>query len=136
MNINRSNTTDYHYNLYVDYINQLDEVLIKYSHQTGISIQYWHIIIELSKNFDNLNLMNSYKHFVYDVYNFIPTINMTPLTYQIGYDGQMQGTTNKSTGSFSMYLISDPLPGDMIRFYSPMKSPITKNSSELLMLDI
>jgi hypothetical protein len=44
---------------------------------------------------------------------------MTPLTYQINYNQQNQGTSNIATGSFTMYLIDKPLPGDLIRFYSP-----------------
>jgi hypothetical protein len=117
--ITRADATDYQYNLYVNYLDQLNDALIKYAKQTGISIQYWHIIVDLSMNYNDLNIQKSYKHYVYDIYNFVPTINMTPLTYQIQYNQNNQGTSNVATGSFTMYLIDKPLPGDLIRFYSP-----------------
>jgi hypothetical protein len=111
------NTTDYQYQIYADYLEQVDGILTKYGQQTGLSIEYWHIKVDESKNFDDLKMQNSYKHFVYDLYHFVPTINMTPLTYQIGYNQQQQGTSNVATGSFSMYLLDQPLPGDIFRFY-------------------
>jgi hypothetical protein len=114
----RLTLTDYQYNLYNDYLTQLDEMLIKYGKQTGMSIQYWHIRVDDSMNYDDLKIQNSYRHYVYDIYHFVPTINMTPLTYQIGYNPQYQGTSNVGTGSFSMYLIDKPLPGDLFKFYS------------------
>ena len=112
-----SQITDYQYSLYRDYLEQLDGIMTKYGQQTGLSIEYWHIKVDESKNFDDLKIQNSYKHYVYDLYHFIPTINMTPLTYQMGYDPQYQGTSNIATGSFSMYLVEAPLPGDIFRFY-------------------
>ncbi len=112
-----SQITDYQYSLYRDYLEQLDGIMTKYGQQTGLGIEYWHIKVDESKNFDDLKIQNSYKHYVYDLYHFIPTINMTPLTYQMGYDPQYQGTSNIATGSFSMYLVEAPLPGDIFRFY-------------------
>jgi len=116
----KKNLTDYQYSLYKDYLEQTAGILTKYGNQSGLSIEYWHIKVDLSKNFDSLDdtkLQHSYKHFVYDLFHFIPTINMTPLTYQVGYDGQAQGTSNIASGSFSMFLIEQPLPGDIFRFY-------------------
>jgi len=113
----KTNLTDYQYKLYGDYLDQLDGIMTKYGQQTGLSIEYWHIKVDLSLNYDDLKIQNSYKHYVYDLYHFLPTINMTPLTYGIGYDPQKQGTSNTASGSFSMYLIDQPLPGDMFRFY-------------------
>lgn len=116
----RKNLTDYQYGLYKDYLEQTAEILTKYGNQSGLSIEYWHIKVDLSKNYDGLEetkLQNAYKHYVYDLFHFIPTINMTPLTYQIGYDPQKQGTSNIASGSFSMFLIDKPLPGDIFRFY-------------------
>ncbi len=122
MDATRLSTVDYQYSLYNEYLDQVDEILIKYGKSTGLAIQYWHIRIDESLNYDgigsgDLRMQNSYKHYVYDILHFIPTIDMTPVTYQIGYDGQQQGTSNVGTGSFSMYLIDKPLPGDMFRFY-------------------
>jgi len=108
---------DYQYSLYRDYLEQLDGILTKYGQQTGLSIEYWHIRVDESKNYDDLKMQNSYKHYVYDLYHFVPTINMTPLTYQIGYNPQYQGTSNIASGSFSMFLLDKPLPGDLFRFY-------------------
>ena len=121
-NIGRTTSADYQYDLYNEYLDQVDEILIKYGKLTGMAIQYWHIRVDESKNYDgiesgDLRIQNSYKHFVYDILHFIPTIDMTPVTYQIGYDQQYQGTSNTGTGSFSLYLIDSPLPGDMFRFY-------------------
>lgn len=122
MQANKTNLTDYQYKLYSDYLDQLDGILTKYGQQTGLSIEYWHIRVDLSKNYDgidsdNIKMQNSFKHYVYDLYHFLPTINMTPLTYQIGYDQQRQGTSNTASGSFSIYLLEKPLPGDLFRFY-------------------
>jgi len=117
-NINLANLTDYQYKLYSDYLDQLDDILIRRGQQTGLSIEYWHIRVDLSKNFDEeLRMQNSYKHFVYDLYHFLPTINASPLVYQIAYNPQQQGTTNLATGNFSIYLLEQPLPGDIFRFY-------------------
>jgi len=116
----KKNLTDYQYNLYADYLEQTAGILTKYGNQSGLSIEYWHIRVDMSKNFDGLDdtrMQNAYKDFVYDLYHFIPTINMTPLTYQVGYDQQRQGTSNVASGSFSMFLIDKPLPGDIFRFY-------------------
>lgn len=113
----RSTLTDYQYSLYKDYLEQVDGIMTKYGQQTGLSIEYWHIKADLSQNSDDLKIQNSFKHYVYDLYHFLPTINMTSLTYQIGYDQTKQGTSNTASGSFSMYLIESPLPGDMFRFY-------------------
>jgi len=114
----KANLTDYQYKLYSDYLEQLDGIMTKYGQQTGLSIEYWHIKVDLSLNYDDeLKIQNSYKHYVYDLYHFLPTINMTPLTYQLGYDPQKQGTSNTASGSFSIYLLEQPLPGDMFRFY-------------------
>jgi hypothetical protein len=114
---NQSTTTDYQYGLYKDYLEQLDGIMVKYGQQSGLSIEYWHIKADLSQNSDDLKIQNANKHYVYDLYHFLPTINMTPLTYQIGYDQTKQGTSNTASGSFSMYLLEAPLPGDMFRFY-------------------
>lgn len=111
------NITDYQYSLYEEYLDQVDGILTKYGQQTGLSIEYWHIKVDESMNYDDLKVQHSFKHYVYDLYHFVPTINMTPLTYQIGYDQQRQGTSNVATGSFSMYLLDQPLPGDVFRFY-------------------
>ena len=112
-----SQLADYQYSLYRDYLEQLDGILTKYGQQTGLSIEYWHIRVDESMNYDDLRMQNSYKHYVYDLYHFVPTINMTSLTYQIGYNPQYQGTSNIASGSFSMYLLDKPLPGDIFRFY-------------------
>jgi len=118
MGVDLANIVDYQYKLYSDYLDQVDDVLIRRGQYSGLSIEYWHIRVDLSKNFDEiLRMQNSYKHFVYDLYHFIPTINATPLTYQIGFQQQSQGTTNQAVGTFSLYLIDDPLPGDLFRFY-------------------
>ncbi len=63
-------------------------------------------------------MQNSYKHYVYDILHFVPTISMTTVTYMIGYDASQQGTSNTGTGSFSMYLLDKPLPGDLFKFYT------------------
>ncbi len=111
------NTTDYQYQLYSDYLDQVNGILTKYGQQTGLSIEYWHIRVDESLNHDDSKIQNSYKHYVYDLYHFVPTINMTPLTYQIGHNPTQQGTSNLATGSFSLYLLDQPLPGDLFRFY-------------------
>jgi len=116
-NINRANLTDYQYDLYENYLDQLDDIMIKRGQSTGLAIEYWHIKVDLSKNFDDNRMQNSYKHYVYDLFHFLPTINATPITYQIGQNPQAQGTSNVATGSFSLYLLEQPLPGDLFRFY-------------------
>lgn len=116
-NINRANLTEYQYDLYANYLDQIDDILIKRGQSTGLAIEYWHIKVDLSKNYDDNRMQNSYKHYVYDLYHFVPTINASPLTYQIGYNQQAQGTSNVATGNFSLYLLEQPLPGDLFRFY-------------------
>ncbi len=121
MNASRLTSTDYQYNMYNEYLDQLDGILMKYGQQSGLSIQYWHIRVDLSLNYDGLNdikMQNSYKHYVYDILHFVPTISMTTVTYMIGYDASQQGTSNTGTGSFSMYLLDKPLPGDLFKFYT------------------
>ncbi len=117
----RLTATDYQYDLYNEYLDQMDQILIKYGQQSGLSIQYWHIRVDLSLNYDgidNVRMQNSYKHYVYDILHFIPTIDMTPITYTVGYDTSQQGTSNTGTGSFNMYLLDKPLPGDLFKFYT------------------
>jgi len=123
LQVNKTNLADYQYKLYSDYLNQLDGILTKYGQQTGLSIEYWHIRVDLSKNYDgvdsgdNVKMQNSFKHYIYDLYHFLPTINTTPLNYQIGFDQQRQGTSNVAIGSLSIYLLDKPLPGDLFRYY-------------------
>ncbi len=114
----RLTSTDYQYDIYNEYLDQMDQILIKYGQQSGLSIQYWHIRVDLSLNYDDIKMQNSYKHYVYDILHFVPTIDMTPVTYTIGYDQSQQGTSNVGTGSFSMYLLDKPLPGDLFKFYT------------------
>ncbi len=114
---NRQTLTDYQYNIYNDYLDQLDDMLIKYGKITGLPIQYWHIRVDLSKNYDDQNIQNAYKHFVYDLFHFVPTMNATPVTYQIGFNQPYQGTSNVGTGSLTMYVLDEPLPGDLFRYY-------------------
>lgn len=118
MDANRLTGTDYQYNLYNEYLDQMDGILNKYGQQTGLSIQYWHIRVDLSMNYDDLKMQNSYKHYVYDILHFVPTINMTPITYTIGFDASQQGTSNVGMGSFNLYLVDKPLPGDLFKFYT------------------
>ena len=118
MRISPMNTTDYQYNLYNDYLEQLDANLIEYSNQNSMSIQYWHIIVNESKNHNAVQMQNSYKNYVFDIYHFVPTLEMSPLTYQIGYTQAHDGTSNVATGNMTLYLIDKPLPGDMFTFYS------------------
>ncbi len=113
----RATLPDYQYNMYNDYLDQLDDILIKYGKISGMPIQYWHIRVDLSLNYDDLKIQNAYKHYVYDLFHFIPTINATPITYQIGYNQPYQGTSNVGTGSLSIYLLHQPLPGDLFRYY-------------------
>jgi len=116
-NATRANLPDYQYNLYNDYLDQLGDILIKYGQANSMPVQYWHIRVDLSKNFDDLKIQNAYKHYVYDLFHFIPTINATPINYQIGYNQPYQGTSNVGSGSLSMYLLHQPLPGDLFRYY-------------------
>lgn len=110
--------TDYQYNLYDDYLSQLDENLIKYSNQNSMSIKYWHIMVQESMNHNEVQIQHSYKNYVFDIYNFVPTLEMSPLTYSIGYGQTHDGTSNVATGNFTMFLIEKPLPGDLFQFYS------------------
>jgi len=116
-NITRAALTDYQYNLYDDYLTQLDDIMIKRGQASGLSIEYWHIKVDESKNYDDNKIMNSYSNYVYDLFHFVPTINASPVNYQIGYNPQQQGTSNIGTGNFSLYLIHQPLPGDLFRYY-------------------
>ena len=118
MKINQSNLTDYQYGLYDDYLSQLDDNLILYSNQNSMSIQYWNIKVQESFNTNDLNFQNSYKNFTYDIYHFMPTLEMSPLTYQINYETQHSGTSNIATGSMTIFLLDKPLPGDLFTFYS------------------
>jgi len=118
MKINQSNLTDYQYGLYDDYLSQLDDNLILYSNQNSMSIQYWNIVVQESFNTNDLSFQNSYKKFTYDIYHFMPTLEMSPLTYQINYETQHSGTSNIATGSMTIFLLDKPLPGDLFTFYS------------------
>jgi len=118
MKINQSNLTDYQYGLYNDYLSQLDDNLILYSNQNSMSIKYWNIKVQESFNTNDLNFQNSYKNFTYDIYHFMPTLEMSPLTYQINYETQHSGTSNIATGSMTIFLLDKPLPGDLFTFYS------------------
>ncbi len=40
MNASRLTSTDYQYNMYNEYLDQLDGILMKYGQQSGLSIQY------------------------------------------------------------------------------------------------
>lgn len=111
--------SDYQYNLYDDYLTQLDDNLIKYSNQNSMSIKYWHIKVQDSLNHNDVQIQHSYKNFIFDIYHFVPTLEMSPLTYSIGYGQTHDGTSNVGTGNFTMFLIDKPLPGDLFQFYAP-----------------
>lgn len=117
-NVNRMSTTEYQYQLYNNYMDKLDENMIKYGQQNSMSIQYWHIKVNDSKNWNESNMHSNYKDFVYDIFHFVPTMEMSPLTYQIGHSINHRGTSNIATGTFTMYLVQQPLPGDLFKFYS------------------
>lgn len=113
----RITETDYQYNIYNNYMEQLDEIMLKYSFKNSMPIQFWHIRADISLNHDLNNIQNAYKDYIYDIYHFLPTLEMSPLTYQIGPD-ETGYLKNVAQGSFMIYLIDKPLPGDLFKFYN------------------
>lgn len=117
MEIEHYKSTEYMYNLSNDYLNQVDKAMLNYGVTNSLSIKYMHIIVQESKNINDM-LHQNYNNFVYDIYHMVPTRDIQQLNYSINFDPQHQGTSNVGTGSMSLFLINEPLPGDLFTFYN------------------
>jgi len=113
------NIDEYGYSVYNEYVNRYSENALKYGNRKGLSVRYYHINLESSENYsDDIGIQLSAKQFAYDLYDFIPLIDATPPTQQIYYDQNEQGTSYVSTFTCTIINVKNPLPGDLLHYYT------------------
>jgi len=117
--ISPKNLDDYGYQIYNEYVNRYSENAIKYGQRKGLSIRYFHINIDESESFDpETALQLSYSKYKWDLYEFLPVIDMSPPTTQVYYDDNEQGTSYVTTFTLTIANLKNPLPGDIFHFYT------------------
>lgn len=117
--LSKKNIDNYGYSLYNEYVDRFAENALKYANRRGLSIRYYKINMEESSGEyeEEIALQLSYKKFVYDIYNFVPVVDMSPPTTQIYYDQNERGTSYVTTFTMTITNIKNPLPGDLFHFY-------------------
>ena len=115
---NNLNIAQMGYNLYDEYLDRYYENAVNFAKQKGLPMRYFHIRPDKSINYDpETKIQITSKQFMYDVYEFIPIIDMQMPTQQVLFDPQQQGTTYTVSFTCTVIGIKDPLPGDLLNFY-------------------
>ena len=115
---NNLNVQQMGYNLYDEYLERYYQNSLLYAKQKGLPIRYFHIRADQSKNYDpETKIQITAKEFKYDVYEFVPIIDMSMPSQQVMFDPTQQGTTYSVTFSCTVIGIPNLLPGDLINFY-------------------
>ncbi len=108
----------YMYDIYTEYLNKIEYYALN-SQYNSLSIRYYKQNIPLTKGvYDDLDVLITDKYSrAYEIFDFTPVLEMTPLTYSTNNDEENQGVIRKTEGTLTILAISEPLPGDIFNFY-------------------
>jgi len=110
----------YQYGMYEEYIDNIYKNLF-FSDKKSLSIKYFKLNLDVSRIYDdetavsNDHIKNKNK---YDIYNFCPTIDSNSLSYDTSNHFENGGFKTKTSGSISIIVLEEPLPGDMFLYYN------------------
>ena len=128
-NINILNQDTYMYELYNEYLNNLQFYQLN-GKINALSIRYYKINYALSNGVDDELDMVNVKKFgkAYDIFDFVPVLESTQYTYQNMNDEANQGVIRSTQGLITIMCVEEPLPNDVFHLYS--------NESEIEYLQI
>jgi hypothetical protein len=110
----------YQYSIYKEYIKNLNYYLLN-SKKDSVVVKFYHNYIPKNSNFDNETSIHNVKKLedsVYNVYEFCPSFNNNPLSYQIGRNDDRFGYDINSSSTMTIFQMTEPLPDDLFSFYS------------------
>lgn len=118
-NINILNQDAYMYELYNEYLNNLQFYQLN-GKINALSIRYYKINYALSNGIDDELDMVNVKKFgkAYDIFDFVPVLESTQYTYQNMNDEANQGVIRSTQGMLTIMCVEEPLPNDVFHLYS------------------
>lgn len=108
----------YAYDIYSEYLKKIQHYSLN-SAINSLSIRWYRINIEKSKgvNFDlNMIVIDPYT-LTYDIFDFVPVLESSSLSYSNMNDEEGQGLIRKAQGTMTILAVEEPLPGDIFHFY-------------------
>ncbi|RLA81869.1 MAG: hypothetical protein DRG78_08460 [Epsilonproteobacteria bacterium] len=108
----------YVYDIYAEYLNKIEHYALN-SSINSLSIRYYKQNFPLTKGIHNeLDVVvTSMYGRTYDIFDFTPVLESTPLTYSTTNDETNQGVIRKTEGTMTIMAVLEPLPGDVLNFY-------------------
>ena len=118
-NINILNQDSYIYEMYNEYLKNVQYYQIN-SKIKALSLRYYKINYAISKGIeDDLDMVNSKKFGkVYDIFDFVPVLDMQQFTYSNMNDETNQGVIRSMQGMLTIMCVEEPLPNDVFHIYS------------------
>lgn len=118
-NINILNQDSYMYELYNEYLNNLQFYQLN-GKINALSIRYYKINYEKSNGIENeLDMVNSKKFGkTYDIFDFVPVLESTQFNYSNMNDESNQGVIRNTQGMLTIMCVEEPLPNDVFHLYS------------------
>jgi len=108
----------YIYDIYTEYLNAIGKYSLN-SQYNSLSVRYYKQNIPLTTGVhDEIDVIvtNQYDR-TYDIFDFAPVLEMTPLNYSNQNDQSNQGVIRKTEGVLTILAVQEPLPGDIFNFY-------------------
>lgn len=118
-NINILNQDSYMYELYNEYLNNLQFYQLN-GKINALSIRYYKINYEKSNGIENeLDMVNTKKFGkTYDIFDFVPVLESTQFNYSNMNDESNQGVIRNTQGMLTIMCVEEPLPNDVFHLYS------------------
>ena len=118
-NINILNQDSYMYELYNEYLNNLQFYQLN-GKINSLSIRYYKINYEKSNGIENeLDMVNTKKFGkTYDIFDFVPVLESTQFNYSNMNDESNQGVIRNTQGMLTIMCVEEPLPNDVFHLYS------------------
>lgn len=118
-NINILNQDSYMYELYNEYLNNLQFYQLN-GKINALSIRYYKINYEKSYGIENeLDMVNTKKFGkTYDIFDFVPVLESTQFNYSNMNDESNQGVIRNTQGMLTIMCVEEPLPNDVFHLYS------------------
>lgn len=110
----------YQYELYNEYIKNINYYLLN-SKKSSLVVKYYRQSAPLSDNYDNITSIHNVekqKETTYNVFEFCPTMDATPINYFIGRADNRLGYDLNSNNTITVFQMEEPLPNDIFYFYS------------------
>ena len=122
-NINILNQDSYMYELYNEYLNNLQFYQLN-GKINALSIRYYKINYEKSNGIENeLDMVNTKKFGkTYDIFDFVPVLESTQFNYSNMNDESNQGVIRNTQGMLTIMCVEEPLPNDVFHLYSNVSS--------------